>query len=370
MTALHLIIAAGGTGGHMFPAQALAQEALRRGWRVTLSTDARGAKYAGGFPDAVVRRETRAATFARGGILAKLAAPVLIAAGVVQTALWFAKDRPSVVAGFGGYPSLPALTAAMLTGVPRLIHEQNGVLGRVNRRFAGWVAAVACGTWPVTNPPGGAHLIRMGNPVRDAALEAAMTPYAPPGAGLIDLLVFGGSQGASVFARVLPAAIALLPGDLRARLRITQQARDAEVMGVQAAYAAMNVTAEIAPFFADMPARIAGAQLVVARAGASTLAELTAIGRPSILVPYPSAMDDHQTANAAPMAEAGGAIIAPETGPHPLTAATLSVQLREILTDPARAETMAAAARGLGRPQAASDLADLALKIARQEPIS
>ncbi|MFT6061667.1 MAG: UDP-N-acetylglucosamine--N-acetylmuramyl-(pentapeptide) pyrophosphoryl-undecaprenol N-acetylglucosamine transferase [Paracoccaceae bacterium] len=197
-----------------------------------------------------------------------------------------------------------------------------------------------------------------------------MTPYAPPGAGPIDLLVFGGSQGASVFARVLPAAIALLPGDLRARLRITQQARDAEVMGVQAAYAAMNVTAEIAPFFADMPARIAGAQLVVARAGASTLAELTAIGRPSILVPYPSAMDDHQTANAAPLAEARAAIVAPETGPHPLTAATLSVQLREILTDPARAETMAAAARGLGRPQAASDLADLALKIARQEPIS
>jgi UDP-N-acetylglucosamine--N-acetylmuramyl-(pentapeptide) pyrophosphoryl-undecaprenol N-acetylglucosamine transferase len=369
MTRPHLIIAAGGTGGHMFPAQALAQEALRRGWRVTLSTDARGARYAGGFPPEVARRETRAATFARGGIVAKLAAPALIAAGVAQTAAWFVRDRPSVVAGFGGYPSLPALAAALLTGVPRLIHEQNGVLGRVNRRFAGRVSAVACGAWPVTNAPASAHLVRIGNPVRDTALTAAKTPYAPPGDGTLNLLVFGGSQGASVFARVLPQAAALLPEDLRARLSITQQTRDAEIAEVTQAYAALGLKAEIAPFFADMPDRIAAAQLVVARAGASTIAELTAIGRPSILVPYPSAMDDHQSANAAPLAEGGAAVVASESGPDPLTAASLSVQLREILTDPTRAAAMAGAARALGRPEAASDLADLALRVARQESL-
>ena len=374
MTAPHLVIAAGGTGGHMFPAQALAQEALRRGWRVTLSTDARGARYAGGFPDAVERREVKAATFARGGIAAKLSAPFAIARGIVDTALWFRRDRPSVVAGFGGYPSLPALSAAALLGVPRLIHEQNGVLGRVNRLFSPRVAAVACGTWPLSNPPAGATLAQMGNPVRDAALSAAATPYAPPAAeGPLSLLVFGGSQGAAVTARLVPEAIALLPEPLRARLSLTQQVRAEDMERVTARYAEMGVTADLAPFFADMPARIAGAQLVLSRAGASTIAELTAIGRPAILIPYPAAMDDHQTANARPLAEAGAAILAPETasegGPDPLTPASLSAHLAGILADPDRAAAMAAAARGLGRPKAAADLADLAQRIAAKEPL-
>jgi UDP-N-acetylglucosamine--N-acetylmuramyl-(pentapeptide) pyrophosphoryl-undecaprenol N-acetylglucosamine transferase len=360
----HLIIAAGGTGGHMFPAQALAQEALRQGWRVTLSTDARGARYAGGFPPEVARREVRAATFARGGMLAKALAPVSIVAGIVQTALWFLRDRPAVVAGFGGYPSLPALAAAVLTGVPRLIHEQNGVLGRVNRAFSRRVAAVACGTWPLTRPPEGAHLVRMGNPVRDAALAAAQIPYAPPGEGPLHLLAFGGSQGASVLADMVPAAVALLPDDIRARLHVTQQAREGERAQVRAAYDAMGVPADIAPFFADMPGLIASAQVVIARAGASTIAELTVIGRPAILVPYPSAMDDHQTANAAPLADAGAAIVTPESGPDPLTAALLSGHLRAILSDPARAASMAAAARSLGRPDAAAALVALAKNVA------
>lgn len=373
MSSPHLVIAAGGTGGHMFPAQALAQEALRRGWRVTLSTDARGARYAGGFPDAVARRETRAATFARGGIAAKAAAPALIAAGIAETALWFARARPAAVAGFGGYPSLPALSAATLLGVPRLIHEQNGVLGRVNRKFAPRVAAVACGTWPLSNPPAGALTRHIGNPVRDAALAAA-APYAPPGEGPgegpLQLLVFGGSQGASVFARLVPEALSLLPDPLRARIRLTQQAREEDAAQTRAAYAAMGVPAEVSPFFTDMPARISAAQLVISRAGASTLAELTAIGRPSILVPYPSAMDDHQTANARPLAEAGAAILAPETGADPLTAAALSSHIAAILTDPARAAAMAAAATALGRPHAAADLMDLVQRIAAKEPLS
>lgn len=358
----HLVIAAGGTGGHMFPAQALAQEMLRRGWRVTLTTDDRGARYAGGFPDAVVVKPVRSATFARGGAAAKLAAPFLIGLGLWETLRWFRRDRPSAVAGFGGYPSIPALGAASVARVPALIHEQNGVLGRVNRAFGPRVKALACGTWPLTNPPDGATPLHVGNPIRDAARQAAAIPYAPPGDGPLNLLVFGGSQGASVFSRLIPEALAALPEPLRARLTLTQQSRPDETEALAARYAAMGITAEVAPFFADMPARIAAAQLVVSRAGASSVAELTAIGRPSILVPYPSAMDDHQTANAAPLAAAGAAISAPESA---LTGASLSAHIAAVLADPARAVAMADAARGLGRPDAAERLADLTERVAR-----
>jgi UDP-N-acetylglucosamine--N-acetylmuramyl-(pentapeptide) pyrophosphoryl-undecaprenol N-acetylglucosamine transferase len=346
----------------MFPAQALAQEMLRRGWRVSLTTDARGARYAGGFPGAVARVPVRSATFARGGAAAKLAAPALIGAGVVETLGWFRRDPPACVAGFGGYPSLPALAAAALARRPRLIHEQNGVLGRVNRAFAARVAAVACGAWPVTNAPAGARTLHLGNPVRDAARAAAATPYAPPAEGPLELLVFGGSQGASIFSRLMPEAVAGLPEGLRARLRLTQQAREEEAEALREAYAAQGVAAEVAPFFADLPDRIARAQMVVSRAGASTVAELTAIGRPAILIPYPHAMDDHQTANARPLEAAGAAVLAPEAG---LTSAALSGHIAGVLGDPARAARMAGAARALGRPDAAERLADLVERVAR-----
>ncbi|MGR3780035.1 MAG: UDP-N-acetylglucosamine--N-acetylmuramyl-(pentapeptide) pyrophosphoryl-undecaprenol N-acetylglucosamine transferase [Albimonas sp.] len=362
MTAPHLVIAAGGTGGHMFPAQALAQEMLRRGWRVSLTTDDRGARYASGFPEAVARVPVRSAPFARGGIAAKVAAPVLIGMGVLETLRWFRRDPPAVVAGFGGYPSLPALSAAVISGRPRLIHEQNGVLGRVNRRFAPRVSLVACGTWPLSNAPAGVDARHVGNPIRDAARALAGAAYTPPGEGPLNLLVFGGSQGASALTRLLPEAIAGLPADLRARLRLTQQAREGEAEALSAAYAAQGVPAEVAPFFADMPQRIAEAQLVVCRAGASTVAELTAIGRPSILIPYPHAMDDHQTANARPLAEAGAARLAVEAG---LTPQALSAHIAAVLGDPARASAMASAAAGLGRPDAAERLADLAQSVAR-----
>ncbi|MFV0472676.1 MAG: UDP-N-acetylglucosamine--N-acetylmuramyl-(pentapeptide) pyrophosphoryl-undecaprenol N-acetylglucosamine transferase, partial [Pikeienuella sp.] len=339
MAAPLLVIAAGGTGGHMFPAQALAEEMLSRGWRVALSTDDRGLRYAGGFPEAVEKRALSAATFARGGLKAKLAAPFRILKGIMEAARWFRRDRPAVVAGFGGYPSLPALIAAGLIGAPRLIHEQNGVLGRVNRLFARRVDALACGVFPLSNAPGGARLVEIGNPIRAAAKAAMAAPSAPPGEGEINLLVFGGSQGASVFARLLPEALAALPEPLRARLRVTAQAREGECAGLQAA---LGEGAEIAPFFADMPARIGAAQLVICRAGASTMAELAAIGRPAILVPFPAAMDDHQTANARPLVEAGGAILAPEAG---LTGEALAGHIRAILEAPARAGAMAGAAR-------------------------
>ena len=205
-----LLIAAGGTGGHMFPAQALAEEMLKRGWRVTLSTDARGARYTGGFPQEVAIREVASATFARGGWRAKLATPLQIAGGILAALRQMRADRPAVVVGFGGYPSIPALTAAWMLGLPRMIHEQNGVLGRVNRLFAPRVDLVACGIWPTDLPKGliGQHT---GNPVRAAVLEREGAAYIPPGDYPMNLVVFGGSQGARVISDVVPGAVARLP---------------------------------------------------------------------------------------------------------------------------------------------------------------
>jgi UDP-N-acetylglucosamine--N-acetylmuramyl-(pentapeptide) pyrophosphoryl-undecaprenol N-acetylglucosamine transferase len=346
----------------MFPAQALAEEMLARGWAVTLATDARGLRYAGGFPDAVERMETPSATTARGGLTARLAVPVTLARGALATMLRFRRLRPSAVAGFGGYPAIPALAAARLLSIPSLVHEQNGVLGRVNRFFAGRVARVACGVWPVEGAPAGARLEHVGNPIRAAALAARARPYEAPGEGPLRLLVFGGSQGASALARLAPGAVALLPEAVRARLSVVQQVREGEEGPVAEAYRSAGVAAELAPFFEDMPGRIAAAHLVVARAGASTVAELAAIGRPAILVPYPHAAADHQTANARAMERAGAAVLAPEAE---LTAEGLARHLKALLLDPARAAEMAAAARGEGRPDAAARLADMVEEIAR-----
>ena len=360
MTARVLVIAAGGTGRHMFPPQALAQEMLRRGWRVALSTDARGLRYAGGFPEAVERRALSSATFARGGLRGRLAVPAALLRGVIGARRWFRRDPPACVAGFGGYPAFPALAAATLAGLPRLIHEQNGVLGRVNRLFARRVDAVACGAWTLANAPAGAALRHIGNPVRDAVRPV---PFAAPGDGPIRLLVFGGSQGASLFARIVPPALAALPAALRTRLAVVQQAREGEVEDVRAAHAAAGVAAEVAPFFHDMPARLAAAHLVVARAGASTVAELGVVGRPAILVPYAAAMDDHQTANARGLAEAGAAEVIAEAAFDP---PALSAALAALLAAPDRLTAMAEAARQRGRPGAATDLADLVETLAQR----
>lgn len=355
-----LAIAAGGTGGHMFPAQALAEEMLARGWRVELTTDARGLRYAAGFPQQVGRVELKSSSVLQGGIGARVAAPAALLNGTLAAMGRFRRDPPAVVAGFGGYPAFPALAAARLRRIPSLIHEQNGVLGRVNRLFAGRVARVACGTWPVTNPPAGARLVKLGNPVRRAVLEVRDRPYRAPGEGPVPVLVFGGSQGASAFSRLVPAAIAALPEALRARLRVTQQVRQGEEQGVGEAYARAGVEAELAPFFDDIPARMADAALVIARAGASTVAELSVLGRPSILVPYPHAMDDHQTANARALADAGAALVAPEAG---LTPEHLSGLIGRVLGQPEEAAAMAARAREAGNPTAARDLADLVAEL-------
>ncbi len=354
MSAPLLLIAAGGTGGHMFPAQALAEAMVGRGWRVKLSTDARGARYAGGYPKAVAIEKVASATFARGGVLAKLAAPFRILGGVAGAWRAMLRDRPAVVVGFGGYPSIPALAAAKMLKLPRMVHEQNGVLGRVNAFFAarGRIHAVACGIWP-TEVPGGVEVIHTGNPVRAAVLERAGAPYIPPGDYPMSLLVIGGSQGARILSDVVPAALAGLPGALRDRLRVAHQARPEDLDRVIAAYAGAGIRAEVKPFFDDVPARLSEAQLVISRAGASSVADISVIGRPSILIPFAAAAGDHQTANARGLVAAEAAILIPESR---LDAATLSGHVAAILENPGAATRMAHAALAYGIPDATDRL--------------
>jgi UDP-N-acetylglucosamine--N-acetylmuramyl-(pentapeptide) pyrophosphoryl-undecaprenol N-acetylglucosamine transferase len=362
-TGPHLLIAAGGTGGHMFPAQALAEALLARGWRVTLSTDARGARYTGGFSHAVQVRQVASATFARGGPLARVLAPLRIAAGVVAAVASFLRERPDVVVGFGGYPTIPALSAAYILRLPRMIHEQNGVLGRVNRLFARRVAVVACGVWP-TDLPAGAQGVPIGNPVRKAVLDRAAAPYIPPGDYPMSLLVIGGSQGARILSDVAPAAIAALPEALRRSLRIAHQARAEDATRVIAAYNAAGVDAEVAAFFQDVPRRMSEAQLVISRAGASSVADIAAIGRPAILIPFAAAAQDHQTANARALAAAGAAIVIPESA---LDAQTLAAQIVAVLDNPDGALEMSRNALTVARTDAAAALADMVEELARKD---
>ena len=350
-----LLIAAGGTGGHMFPAQALAEAMIAKGWRVKLSTDARGARYAGGFPQAVEIVELASATFARGGVWAKLAVPFRIAGGVLGALGSFLRDRPDVVVGFGGYPSIPALTAAWVLRRPRMIHEQNGVLGRVNEVFARRVDRVACGTWP-TALPAGVEGVHTGNPVRAAVLERAGAGYIAPGDYPMELLVIGGSQGARILSQVVPAAVAALPEDLRRHLRVAHQARAEDLPAVVQAYAEAGIRAEVEPFFTDIPRRLSEAQLVISRSGASSVADIAVVGRPSILVPYAAATGDHQTANARGLVEAQAAILIPE---NRLDAATLAEQMAAVLGNPQAAAQMARNAQGQGKPDATERLVAL-----------
>lgn len=356
------LIAAGGTGGHMFPAQALAEVLLSQGWRVKLSTDERGARYAGAFPAEVVREVVSSATTARGGLLAKLAVPARIAGGVLSAISGMRRDRPAVVVGFGGYPSIPAMTAALALRIPRMIHEQNGVMGRVNARFAPRVDVVACGIWP-TALPAGVEGIHTGNPIRGAVAAYAGDPYhAPTLEGRMRILVIGGSQGARVLSEIVPQAIASLPEDMRFRLRVSHQARPEDAREVEAIYGDAGIDAEVQPFFTDVPERLQACQLAISRAGASSIADITAIGRPAILIPLATATGDHQTANARSLSETGAAVVLPESA---LDVPTLARDIKDILADGARASTMAAASLALGRPDAAQQLAEIVTELTR-----
>jgi len=358
-----LIIAAGGTGGHMFPAQALAEEMLRAGWRVKLSTDLRGARYTGGFPHTVEIEVVDSASFGRGGLRGKLAAPIHLLKGVVTATLRMLREKPDVVAGFGGYPAFPAMMAAWITRRPRLLHEQNGVLGRVNRFFARRVNQVACGTWP-TDLPKGVEGLHTGNPVRASVLERERAQYIEPGDYPMSLLVIGGSQGARILSDVVPAAIALLPDEMLQHLRVSHQAREEDLAIVQQRYTDAGIVADVEPFFNDVPARLAEAQLVISRAGASSVADISVIGRPAIFIPLKIATHDHQTANARGLVEAGGAQIIAEDD---LTALELARQIFAILSTPGKANSMAAASKAYGKPEATESLVLLVEELAFQE---
>ena len=355
-----LIIAAGGTGGHMFPAQALAEAMLARGWRVKLSTDERGARYTGGFPHAVEIEQVGSATFARGGLLAKLEAPFTIGGGVISAIFKMMRDKPAVVVGFGGYPTIPAMSAAWALRKPRMIHEQNGVLGRVNQVFAKRVDKVACGTWP-TDLPKGVEGKPVGNPVRGSILERAGAGYIAPGDYPMSILVMGGSQGARILSDVVPPAISALPSEIRRNVRVAHQARDEDLARVAQYYADEGIPADVQTFFNDVPTRMSEAQLVITRAGASTIADLSVIGRPSVLVPYAAAAADHQTANAKQLVEAGAAVMVVENDLH---VESLSQQVSAILSDPQVATQMANAALGCGKPDATQTLVEMALELA------
>jgi UDP-N-acetylglucosamine--N-acetylmuramyl-(pentapeptide) pyrophosphoryl-undecaprenol N-acetylglucosamine transferase len=346
----------------MFPAQALAEAMLAKGWRVQLTTDARGARYAGGFPDAVEVIELGSATFARGGAAAKALVPFKIAGGVLSALLRMLRDKPAMVVGFGGYPSIPAMAAAMILRRPRMIHEQNGVLGRVNTIFAKRVTKIACGTWPTTLPEGvdGEHT---GNPVRGAVLARAGAGYIEPGEYPMSILVIGGSQGARILSDAVPAAIAALPDAIRRFVRVSHQARPEDMERVQSSYAQSGIKADVQPFFTDIPERMAEAQLVISRSGASSVADISVIGRPAILIPFAAATADHQTANARGLSDAGAAILMPESQVSP---ESLSAQIELILSNAQGAAQMAAVALSCGLPDATERLVTLVEELAVQ----
>ena len=362
MTQPLLLIAAGGTGGHMFPAQALAEAMLRKGWRVKLSTDARGARYTGGFPHSTEIEQISSATFARGGVLAKAAVPFRIAGGVVRATLKLMRDRPAVVVGFGGYPTIPAMSAATLLRLPRMIHEQNGVLGRVNQVFSKRVDVVACGTWP-TDLPDGVAGTHVGNPVRAAVLERAGAGYIPPGDYPMEVLVIGGSQGARILSDVIPPALAQLSMDRLHNLRVSHQARGEDEERVRAFYDQHGINADVQPFFHDVPRRMSEAQLVISRSGASSVADISVIGRPAILIPFAAATGDHQTANARGLVDAGAAILIPESQ---LNVDAVAAQITAVLDNPHGALQMAIAALTVARPDATDALVDLVETLAQK----
>jgi UDP-N-acetylglucosamine--N-acetylmuramyl-(pentapeptide) pyrophosphoryl-undecaprenol N-acetylglucosamine transferase len=362
MTKKIVVIAAGGTGGHLFPAAAFAEEMFRREWRVMLMTDARGRRYAEGFP--AERIEDVPAASLSPNPLTAIPAMLKIARGIDAAKRRFRETPPALVAGFGGYPSFPALMAARAQHVPIIIHEQNSVLGRVNRAMATSAAIVACGFERLDRLPAKAADRKrvVGNPVRLSILAVRERPYPEaPAGGRLNILIIGGSQGARLFGDVIPAAFALLPQALRSRLDVVHQVREEQVAQANAAYKEAGVNAVVAPFFTDMGQRLGAAHLVISRAGASSVTELQVAGRPAILIPFAAAADDHQTANAEGLTAVGAADLFTEQEFAP---AALAALLERRLADPHGLAVRAAAARAAAKPEAARTLADLAESVA------
>jgi len=362
-----VVLATGGTGGHVFPAEALAGELEARGVPFTLVTDTRGKQWQG----ALARRPIHYIHSASptGSLQRRLLALMSLGLGLFDA--WWALGRiaPAAVVGFGGYASVPTMMAARLRGLPSMLHEQNAVLGRGNRlvqRGAARVATSFARTRHIAADDRRARLV--GNPVREPVRALGNTAYRAPGAGrVIDILVFGGSQGAASFSQVIPEAILSLPSALRARLRLVQQCRPEDLERVRGVYARAGIVAELAPFFADLPQRLASAHLVIGRSGASTVAELATIGRPSVLIPYPHAADDHQTANARAFEAAGACVVILHAD---FTVDALARQLRALFEAPQKLADMAAAAHAAGRPDAAARLADMVEELISAAPVA
>lgn len=359
------VVAAGGTGGHLFPAQALSEALIARGWRIVLASDERAAAFAGNFP-AEERIGLSARTFKSGDPIGMALAGLAIFRGILQARSAFARIDPGVVIGFGGYPSVPGLLAGVTQNRPTVLHEQNAVMGRANRRMASHVRAVACAFPALQKAPSkiAPKLVVVGNPVRPEIRALFDEPYLPPEPnGELRLLITGGSQGARLLSELMPAAIAKLPESLRDRLRVQQQTRPESLDDARRIYADANVQAEIAPFFRDMAGRLRQAHLVVGRSGAGSVCEFAIAGRPAVLVPLAIALDDDQGQNAKVMADAGGAEVARE---GQLTVDTMSNALAKLLSNPSRLTRMSAGARSIAVPDAAERLADLVEATAAQ----
>jgi UDP-N-acetylglucosamine--N-acetylmuramyl-(pentapeptide) pyrophosphoryl-undecaprenol N-acetylglucosamine transferase len=364
-----VMLAAGGTGGHLFPAFALAEELARRAITVDLVTDMRGDRYGMNFPARSIHRVPSATPAGRSPLQAARAA-MLLARGVGASLKIIGTVKPAAVVGFGGYPSFPPLVAARLRRVPTLLHEQNAVLGRANRALAGYVTAIAT-SFADTKLLAGRPLAKVrvtGNPVRDTVVDWATQSYHPPTpTGPLSMVVFGGSQGARFFSEAMPPAIALLPEDLRSRLFIVQQCREEDLTQVESDYRKLGVRAHLAHFFPNLPEEMSRAHLVIGRSGASTVAELTVLGRPAILVPLPHALDNDQLQNARQLAASGGAWCLEQ---KEITPQSLAGTLGGLLTAPDKLSQAAAAAKAQGRPDAVIRLADLVEELIGRRPRS
>ncbi len=355
---LTCFLAAGGTGGHLFPAQALAEVLTARGHRVHLMTDDRAERYGVTFPAETIH-VIRSATMTKRTPIAVAKTLNRLGQGVFQSLRILKKYKPDIIVGFGGYPTVPPLYGASLASIPLMLHEQNAVAGRANRMLAKKARSIAT-SFEITKgfeKAINADIRCTGNPVRLPILEGARQAYAPAMAGkAFKLLVFGGSQGARFFSDVVPQAIAFLPDNLRKRLEITQQCRAEDLMRVRDAYEDWGVSADLGSFFADLAQRMCDAHLIIARSGATTIAELSVMGRPSLLVPFPHSLDHDQAMNARILQQKEGAFVIDQDELSPLM---LAEQLRKMMQSPDQLSQMAHNARQVGRPAAVIDLADM-----------
>jgi len=362
-----IVLAAGGTGGHVFPAEALANELGRRGFRLALITDRRGGAYGGVLGELETYR-IRAGGVAGKNLFARIKSVFELAIGTLQARSLLKKLKPETVIGFGGYASVPTMLAACFGNYKTALHEQNAVLGRANRLLAPRVDRVATCFDSIEGVPekAQANVCQTGMPVRDSVTRIGAQPYPDlKDDSIVRLLIIGGSQGARVLSDVVPAALGELPEDQRKRLHVTQQCRPEDLERVRRVYGKLGINAELDTFFSDIPERLAASHMLIGRSGASTVAEVTVIGRPSILIPYPHAIDDHQAKNAHAVDEAGAGWLMPEKA---FTAEALAKRLGSLMDMPATLIKAAACAKAVGKPQAAENLADMICKLLNGDP--